>query len=56
MFSAWSISSFADPDWASSVTPSTGYLFAALIFFVFCFAMSRYSLFMERRLHTGHKR
>ncbi len=48
--------SFADPDWASSVTPSTGYLFAALIFFVFCFAMSRYSLFMERLLHTGHKR
>ena len=48
--------SFADPDWASSVTPSTGYLFAALTFFVFCFAMSRYSLFMERLLHTGHKR
>jgi general L-amino acid transport system permease protein len=33
-----------------------GYLFAALIYFVFCFAMSRYSIYLERKLHTGHKR
>ncbi|MEC6999778.1 amino acid ABC transporter permease [Brucella abortus] len=25
-------------------------------FLIFCFAMSRYSIFMERRLDTGHKR
>ncbi len=48
--------SFSDPDWSSPVTTPTGYLAAAIIFFVFCFAMSRYSMFMERRLHTGHKR
>jgi len=49
-------SSFSDPNWASKVTTPTGYLFAAVTFFIFCFAMSRYSLFMEQRLHTGHKR
>ena len=27
-----------------------------LIFWVFCFGMSRYSMFMERRLDTGHRR
>ncbi len=33
-----------------------GYLFAAVIYFMFCFAMSRYSIYLERKLHTGHKR
>lgn len=32
------------------------YVFIALFFFVFCFSMSRYSLYLERKLHTGHKR
>lgn len=32
-----------------------GYVFAALGFFVFCIAMSRYSQHLERRLHTGHR-
>jgi general L-amino acid transport system permease protein len=27
-----------------------------LMFWVFCFGMSRYSQFVERRLNTGHKR
>jgi len=49
-------SSFSDPNWASSVTAPTGYFAAALIFWIFCFGMSRYSMFMERLLHTGHKR
>jgi general L-amino acid transport system permease protein len=31
-------------------------VFAAFIFWMFCFGMSRYSQFMERRLNTGHKR
>lgn len=49
-------SSFTDPTWATPVTSRTGYLFAAVIFFAFCFGMSRYSIYMERRLNTGHKR
>jgi general L-amino acid transport system permease protein len=32
------------------------YAFAAATYFVFCFAMSRYSMYLERKLHTGHKR
>ena len=28
--------------------------FGAVIYFVFCFAMSRYSMALERKLHTGH--
>ncbi len=31
-----------------------GYVFAALVFWIFCFSMSRYSQHIERRLHTGH--
>ena len=33
-----------------------GYLFAAVIYFLFCFAMSRYSIYLEHKLHTGHRR
>jgi general L-amino acid transport system permease protein len=33
-----------------------GYLFAAVIYFIFCFAMSRYSIYLERKLHTGYRR
>ena len=32
------------------------YVFVALFFFVCCFSMSRYSMYLERKLHTGHKR
>lgn len=31
------------------------YIFAAFGFWIFCFAMSRYSQRLERRLHTGHR-
>ena len=31
-------------------------VFAAFVFWLFCFSMSRYSVYMERRLDTGHKR
>nr|WP_246476079.1 amino acid ABC transporter permease [Roseibium litorale] len=48
--------STSDPNWASPTTGVTGYLFAAMIFFCFCFGMSRYSIFIEKKLHTGHKR
>lgn len=47
---------FADQKWVSPMTAPTGYLGAAAMFFIFCFAMSRYSMYMERRLATGHKR
>jgi general L-amino acid transport system permease protein len=43
-------------DWKSPTTAETGYLVAAFIFWIFCFSMSRYSMMMERRLDTGHKR
>ncbi|NRA89297.1 MAG: amino acid ABC transporter permease, partial [Rhizobiales bacterium] len=32
------------------------YAFIAVFFFICCFGMSRYSLYLERKLHTGHKR
>jgi general L-amino acid transport system permease protein len=47
---------FSDANWASPVTPLTGLVFAGFIFWLFCFGMSRYSGFMERRLDKGHKR
>ena len=48
--------SFSDPTWASPVQARSAFLFAAVVYFVFCFAMSRYSIFMEQRLAKGHKR
>ena len=45
-----------DVDWSSPTQTVTGYVFAAFVFWVFCFGMSRYSIYMEKRLHTGHKR
>ncbi|HET7715312.1 MAG TPA: amino acid ABC transporter permease [Bauldia sp.] len=47
---------FTDPNWASPNTPATGYVFAAAVFWLFCFSMSRYSIYTERRLDTGHRR
>ncbi len=49
-------SGFNDPKWASAQTGNTGYFMLALIYWAFCFAMSRYSQYIERRLNTGHKR
>jgi general L-amino acid transport system permease protein len=46
----------SDIQWASPTQAVTGYIFAAAVYWVFCFAMSRYSMFMERRLDTGHRR
>jgi general L-amino acid transport system permease protein len=48
--------SFGDARWITPVTPLTGLIFAGFIFWLFCFGMSRYSAFVERRLDTGHKR
>lgn len=43
-------------EWQSANTATTGYIFAAMVFWVFCFGMSRYSMWMEHRLNTGYKR
>jgi general L-amino acid transport system permease protein len=44
--------SFADPVWATPTTLFTGFAFAGAIYFVFCFGMSRYSMFVENRLNA----
>jgi len=47
--------SFSDPVWSTPTTLFTGFAFAGMIYFVFCFGMSRYSLFVENRLNA-HRR
>jgi general L-amino acid transport system permease protein len=47
---------FADPNWATPTTLFTGFAFTGAIYFVFCFGMSRYSLFVERRLNAHRRR
>jgi general L-amino acid transport system permease protein len=48
--------SLTDAKWASPASAGTGYFTLAAIFWVFCFGMSRYSMFMERRFGAGQKR
>ena len=43
-----------NPDWLGFYVE--GYVFVAFGFWVFCFGMSRYSIYLERKLETGHKR
>ncbi|WP_236234753.1 amino acid ABC transporter permease [Pseudomonas tohonis] len=43
-----------DPKWLGMSTE--GYVFAALVYWIFCFSMSRYSMRLEQKLNTGHKR
>jgi general L-amino acid transport system permease protein len=44
----------SDADWRPYKIE--GYLFIALIYFAFCFAMSRYSLWVERQVNKGRQR
>ncbi len=46
---------FSDPNWAVPETRYTGYVFAGLLFWIFCFAMSRYSQYMEKLLAAGRR-
>jgi general L-amino acid transport system permease protein len=46
---------FKDTAWFGPTIATTGYAFAALFYFVFCFAMSRYQAYMERRLGRGRR-
>ncbi len=43
----------ADADWNGLVWELYGFI--ALLFFVFCFSMSRYSMYLEKKLQTGHR-
>ena len=43
-------------EWASPTQSVTGYIFAAAVYWVMCFSISRYSRYWENRLNTGHKR
>jgi general L-amino acid transport system permease protein len=44
----------SDADWRPYKIE--GYVFIALIYFAFCFAMSRYSLWVEREVNKGRQR
>jgi len=44
--------SLADTKWQGLSTEI--YVFVALFFFVSCFSMARYSLYLEKKLYTGH--
>lgn len=44
----------ADTSWLSATVTKTGYVFAGMGFWVLCFGLSRYSIYLERRLNTGH--
>jgi len=48
-------SNFTDPNWASPQTAISGYVFVALIFWVFCFSMSRYSVSVEKRVGLNQR-
>jgi general L-amino acid transport system permease protein len=45
-----------DPQWATPVTSTTGYVFAAIFYLIFCYAMSRYARMIEARLAAGDRR
>jgi general L-amino acid transport system permease protein len=47
---------FADPTWAAPVTLLTGFAFAGMIYFLVSFGMSRFSIFVERRLNSVEAR
>ena len=43
----------ADANWNGIVWELYGFI--ALMFFIFCFSMSRYSMYLERKLQTDHR-
>jgi general L-amino acid transport system permease protein len=45
-----------DAKWFAPNTAMTGYAFAAIIFWIICFSISRYSAWLERRLSRGERR
>jgi general L-amino acid transport system permease protein len=45
----------SDPQWLSVGTTATGYAFAAVFFWIFCFSFSRYTSYLERRATQGQR-
>lgn len=45
--------SFRDTKWLGLAFE--GYAFIMLVFWIFCYSMSKYSQYLERKLNTGHK-
>ncbi len=45
-----------DPKWAAPTTSATGYAFAAIFYFIFCYSMSRYAKSVEARLGKADRR
>ncbi|MFM9973863.1 MAG: amino acid ABC transporter permease [Beijerinckiaceae bacterium] len=45
-----------DPKWAAPTTSATGYVYAAIFYFLCCYAMSRYAKATEERLAVADKR
>jgi general L-amino acid transport system permease protein len=45
-----------DPKWATPVTSTTGYVFGAAFYLVFCYSMSRYARATEARLARSRDR
>ena len=43
-----------DPNWIG--TDIDGFVFCAAVYWVICYCMSRYSVHLERKLDTGHKK
>jgi general L-amino acid transport system permease protein len=41
----------SDANWNGIIWELYGFI--AIVFFIFCFGMSRYSMYLERKLHTG---
>ena len=48
-------SAVADAAWSTPVQAITMYLYIGVIFFVFCFGMSRYSIYMENKLSKSRR-
>ena len=44
-----------DANWGSHVQHASSYLVAATAFFIFCFGMSRYSIYIENKLSRDNK-
>ncbi len=48
----WAKTIQATSDWNGVIWELYGFI--AFVFFIFCFSMSRYSMYLERKLQTGH--
>ena len=45
-----------DANWAGPTVATTGYVFAAIFYFIFCYGMAQYARYMERILGKAKKR